>query len=101
MRKANVKVEARDLPFNASREERDRNFRNLMSAFRQACNKAGIMKSIKKLEFYETPSQIKRKKEREKQATILKVKLKELFPEAGNKSNKTNNKNSKFRKRED
>ena len=81
MRKANVKVEARDLSYNASRDERDRNFRNLMSAFRQACNKAGIMKSIKKLEFYESPSTIKRRKKREKMATILKVKMKESFPD--------------------
>lgn len=43
-RRVNVRVEARDLHPNASFEERDRNFRNLMSSFRQACNKAGIMK---------------------------------------------------------
>jgi len=84
MRKANVRVEARDLPFNASREERERNFKGLMSTFRQACNKAGIMKQIKKKEYYESPSILARRKKREKEATILKLKLKELFPEAGN-----------------
>jgi ribosomal protein S21 len=92
MRKANVKVEARDLSYNASRDERDRNFRNLMSAFRQACNKAGIMKSIKKLEFYESPSAIKRRKKREKMATILKVKMKESFPDNRTAKNTKQNK---------
>ena len=84
MRKANVRVEARDISFNASREERERNFKGLMSTFRQACNKAGIMKQIKKKEYYESPSILARRKKREKEATILKLKLKELFPEAGN-----------------
>ncbi len=83
MRKANVRVEARDLPYNASREERERNFKGLMSAFRQACNKAGIMKQIKKKEYYESPSILARRKKREKEATMLKLKLKELFPESG------------------
>ena len=53
MRKANVRVEARDISSYASFDERERNFRNLLSTFRQACNKAGIMKEIKKLEFFE------------------------------------------------
>ena len=47
MRKANVRVEAKDISYNASRDEVDRNFRNLMAAFRQQCNKAGILKEIK------------------------------------------------------
>jgi ribosomal protein S21 len=100
MRKANVRVEARDLPYNASREERDRNFRGLMSAFRQACNKAGIMKQIKKKEYYESPSILARRKKREKEATMLKLKLKELFPESANVNNKANknNKNNKNNK---
>lgn len=96
MRKANVRVEARDLPYNPTREERDRNFRNLMSAFRQACNKAGIMKAIKKQEFYESKAQIARRKKREKEATMLKVKLKESFFEGGVKKDK----NVKQKKRE-
>lgn len=96
MRKANVRVEARDLPYNPTREERDRNFRNLMSAFRQACNKAGIMKAIKKQEFYESKSQISRRKKREKEATMLKVKMKETFFEGGAKKDK----NVKQKKRE-
>jgi ribosomal protein S21 len=81
MGRVNVRVEARDLHPNASQDERDRNFKNLMSSFRQACNKAGIMKEIKRLEFYETKSQLKRKKLREKQANLLKLKMNETFIE--------------------
>ena len=81
MRKANVRVEAKDLHYNASRDEVDRNFRNLMAAFRQQCNKAGILKEIKKREYYETPSRVRRKKEREKEVMLLKLKMKESFIE--------------------
>jgi small subunit ribosomal protein S21 len=81
MRKANVRVEAKDLHYNPSRDEIDRNFRNLMAAFRQQCNKAGILKEIKKREYYETPSQIDRKKRREKESMLLKLKMKESFIE--------------------
>lgn len=88
MRKSNVRVEARDLSPNASFDERDRNFRNLLSSFRQACNKAGIMKEIKRLEYYESKSQIERRKRREKEATLLKLKLKESFIERATKKKK-------------
>lgn len=88
MRKANVRVEARDMSPHASFDERERNFRNMLSAFRQACNKAGIMKEIKRLEFYESKSQIERRKKREKDATLLKLKLKELFVEKSPKKKK-------------
>jgi small subunit ribosomal protein S21 len=81
MRKANVRVEAKDISYHASRDEVDRNFRNLMAAFRQQCNKAGILKEIKKREFYETPSVVKRKKAREKEVMLLKLKMKETFIE--------------------
>lgn len=94
MRKPNVRVEAKDLHYNASRDEIDRNFRNLMAAFRQQCNKAGILKEIKKREFYETPSQVARKKRREKDAMLLKLKMKESFielPKPKNKNKRTRN----------
>jgi ribosomal protein S21 len=93
MGRVNVRVEARDVHPNASKDERDRNFRNLMSSFRQACNKAGIMKEIKRLEFYETPSQLRRKKEREKETNLLKLKMNESFiekPKAVKKKKPTN-----------
>lgn len=95
MRKSNVRVEAKDLHYNASRDEIDRNFRNLMAAFRQQCNKAGILKEIKKREFYETPSQVDRKKRREKEAMLLKLKMKESFIELPKAKSKTKrNKNN-------
>jgi small subunit ribosomal protein S21 len=90
MRKCNIRVEAKDLSYNASRDEIDRNFKNLMAAFRQQVNKAGILKEIKKREFYETPSRVARKKRREKETMLLKLKMKEAFIETPkpNKKNK-------------
>ena len=88
MRKCNVRVEAREISPHAGFDERDRNFRNLLSSFRQACNKAGIMKEFKRLEYYESKSQIERRKSREREATLLKVKLKESFVENGPKKKK-------------
>jgi|APGre2960657373_1045057.scaffolds.fasta_scaffold01449_16 ribosomal protein S21 len=95
MRKANVRVEARDISSYASFDERERNFRNLLSTFRQACNKAGIMKEIKKLEFYESPAQITRRKKREKEANLLKLKMKESFIEKSSKKKKKKKKDEK------
>ncbi len=99
MRKANVRVEARDISPYASFDERERNFRNLLSAFRQACNKAGIMKEIKKLEFYESPAQITRRKKREKEATLLKLKMKESFIEKSPKKKKKKDEKSNGNKK--
>ena len=93
MRKANVKVEAKDIPYNASRDEIDRNFRNLMAAFRQQCNKAGILKEIKKREYYETPSRLARKKRKEKEVLLLKLKMKEAFIERPKPKRKKDGKN--------
>jgi small subunit ribosomal protein S21 len=95
MRKANVRVEAKDTSYNPSRDEIDRNFKNLMAAFRQQCNKAGILKEIKKREFYETPSRIRRKKAREKETMLLKLKMKENFIQAPVKA-KAKEKNKKY-----
>ena len=80
-RRVNVRVEARELHPNASYEEKSRNDKGLLLAFRQACNKAGIQKEIKRREFYETKSQIRRKKMRERQANLLKIKMNESFIE--------------------
>lgn len=93
---ANVSVEAKPLPYNASFDERERNFRNLMSAFRKAVNMAGIMKEIKKNEYYETPSQKRRREARERESNLLKTKMKESFLEGGNVyKSKNKNRNEK------
>jgi ribosomal protein S21 len=94
MRKANVKVVAKDLSFNASRDEIDRNQRNLLSAFRQAVNKAGIMKTVKKYEFYESKSKKLRKKKMEKMANLMKLKFNQMFPESGSRNTKPKKRDS-------
>lgn len=81
MGRVNVRVEARDLHPNASFDEKMNSSKRLIHAFNMACTKAGIKKEIKKYEFYETKSQKRRKKLREKQANLFKTKMKESFPE--------------------
>ena len=46
------------------------------------------MKEIKRLEYYESKSQMTRRKQREKDATLLKLKLKESFIEKAPKKKK-------------
>jgi ribosomal protein S21 len=56
-----------------------------MSAFRQAVNKAGILREYRLRETYESPSEKNRRKRREKQSTILKQQMRESFPETAKK----------------
>ena len=88
-----MRVEARDLSYNPSFDEVERNFRNLMAAFRQQCNKAGILKEIKRREYYETPSRIARRKRKEKETLLLKLKMKEAFIERPKPKRKKDGKN--------
>jgi ribosomal protein S21 len=78
-KRANVRVEARPLSPHASWDERERNFRGLMATFRKACNQAGISKEIKKREYYESPGQERRRKQKEKEINLLKLQVKENF----------------------
>jgi ribosomal protein S21 len=76
-RKANVRVVSKD---NGYEDNREKSFKSLLSAFRQAVNKAGILREYRLRETYESPSQKKRRKAREKEVTILKNQMRESFP---------------------
>jgi len=90
-RKAHDRVVSRD---NGYDDHRDRSFKALMSAFRQAVNKAGILREYRLRETYESPSEKSRRKRREKEATILKSQMRESFP-VKNKKEKPCPKNKK------
>jgi ribosomal protein S21 len=83
-RKANVRVQAKD----SYGHQDERSFKILMSAFRQAVNKAGILREYRLRETYESPSEKNRRKRREKQSTILKQQMRESFPETAKKKAK-------------
>ena len=90
-RKANVRVVARDVGYD---DYRDRSFKALMSAFRQAVNKAGVLREYRLRESYESPSEKSRRKKREKEMIILKSQMRESFP-VKNKREKPCPKNKK------
>ncbi len=78
---ANVRCVAKPIHPNASREERDRNFKGLFTAFKREVAKAGVLKQYKRHEFYESDGQKCRRKKREQQIAHLKAKMRESFPE--------------------
>lgn len=65
MRKANVRVEARDLPPNASQYEREKAFRTMLSAFKRQVNELGILSEYKERQYYQSPSEKRKKKRKE------------------------------------
>jgi ribosomal protein S21 len=82
-KRAHVRIEAKSLPHNASWDERERNFRGMMAAFRKACNQAGISREIKKREYYESPGQERRRCQKEQENNLLKLQMKENFIDQG------------------
>lgn len=75
------KVELRDLPPNASWQERDIAFKKMFSTFKKLVAEAGILHQCKLHEFYESPGEKKRRKKKESHNARLKAKLRESFPE--------------------
>ena len=75
------KVEMRDLPYNASWQERDIAFKKMFSIFKKQVAEAGILQQYKQHEFYESPGEKKRRKKKESRNAQLKAKLRESFPE--------------------
>lgn len=93
MKKANIRVEVKNFNYNNSHTS-EKQFRILMSEFRKACHSSGIIKEMKKREFYESPSEKKRRLEKEQELNLFKQKMKESFI-----SNKTTSKKSKNTKK--
>ena len=77
-----VRVEARDIRANASQEEKERAFRTLHSIFKRRVTEAGILSDWKRHQFYESPSEKRRRKRKESLINRHKEKLRERF---GNK----------------
>lgn len=75
------KVELRDLPHDASWQEKDVAFKKMFTIFKKQVAEAGILQQCKKYEFYESPGEKKRRKKKESHNAFLKDKLRESFPE--------------------
>jgi len=61
-RKANVRVEAKRLPSNASKAERDKALTTLLRILKRACNEYGVSASLKEREFFVRKCDIRRRK---------------------------------------
>ena len=85
-----VRVTMRDLPPNATHQDKDVAFKKLFSAFKKAVADAGVLHQCKRHEYYESPGEKRRRKKRESELQQLKAKLRENFPEKRKKSEKDN-----------
>ena len=84
MRIAQVRVELKPLPAGASRDQKDKAFKGMFSAFKKQVNSLGILTEYKEKQVYETKSQKKRRKLKEsilqkKVDARLKSRLRENF----------------------
>lgn len=75
------RVELRDLPANASWQEREIAFKKMHTIFKKQVAEAGILHAYKQHEYYESPGEKKRRKRKESNNQRLKAKLRENFPE--------------------
>lgn len=75
--KARVRVEAKRLPHNAGPDERHRNFENMLRIFRRAVNEYGVLTEAKRREYYEKPSEQRRRKRAERSWEIAKQQRKD------------------------
>jgi len=77
----NVRVETRHHRGDRepSYDEREKDFKILMTKFRRACSDAGIMQQLRQRESYESKGCKRRRKKREAELARLKSKLKENF----------------------
>lgn len=82
MRKALVKVELKDLSPNCSYEERDRAFKNMLANFKRQVNEAQILSEWKQRQYYESPSEKRKRKLKESEIESHKEKIRTHF---GNK----------------
>lgn len=89
-----VKVTMRDLPPNASFQERESAFRKLHASFKKAVANAGVLHDCKKYEYYESPGQKRRRKKKAFELQQLKAKLAENFPERRKDKQKNNKRNN-------
>jgi ribosomal protein S21 len=64
---------------NPKEEDRGHAYKKMVTAFKRACKDYGVIKAIKRYEFYESDSRRKRKKRKDAQLAILKNKLNENF----------------------
>ena len=79
MRKANVRVEAKDLHPNASQYEREKAFRTMLSHFKRQVNDLGILSEYKERQYYESTGEKRKRKRKESQIERQKENIRSHF----------------------
>lgn len=79
MKKSLVRVELKNFSENPSYEERDRAFRNMLAMFKRQVNDAGILSEYKQRQYYESPSEKRKRKAKESQLESMKEKIRVHF----------------------
>lgn len=79
MRKANVRIESKSLPPNASKYEREKAFRTMLSQFKRQVNDLGIISEYKERKYYESPSEKRKRKLKESQIERQKENIRSYF----------------------
>ena len=76
-----VRVELKRYNPNASREERDRAFKGMFSAFKKQVNEAGVLAEWKQKQYFESKGEKKRRKRKESASNLKKEQLKQKLRE--------------------
>jgi ribosomal protein S21 len=78
-KKALVRVELKDLPPNASYYDRERAFKTMLSIFKRQVNELGILSEWKQRQYYESPGEKRKRKQKESQIERQKEKIRSHF----------------------
>lgn len=62
MSKVRVRVEAKRISLNASKQEKEQNFQRLWRAFNKACKEYGVIQEYNEREYFTRKCDIRRKK---------------------------------------
>ena len=79
MKKSLIRVELKDLSPNASYDERDRAFKIMFANFKKQVNDAGIISEYKQRQYYERPSEKRKRKIKESKIENQKEKIRGYF----------------------
>jgi small subunit ribosomal protein S21 len=78
-KKGLVKVYLKDLPPNASYYEREKAFRTMLATFKKQVNESGILSEFKERQYYESPSEKRKRKTKQAEIERQKEKIRSHF----------------------
>jgi ribosomal protein S21 len=79
VKKALVRVESKELSPNASKYEKDKAFKMMLSSFKRQVNELGILSEYKERQYYESPGEKRKRKKKESEIERQKENIKSHF----------------------